>query len=118
MPDFSETLELQQRLAELTGALAAMTDEVGLARHVREYDSDRRKRVLAIAAHPLIVAGASSAAADTEARAGATYGAAMKTLGKELVAAEKVIARWEAVKIQIEVARSLLSMQKSTLQNL
>lgn len=116
--DFSETAELQQRLTGAADALSAMTGDVAIARHVREFDSDRRRRALAIAAAPLLKAGLSSAAADTEARASEVYAAAMKQLGKEFLAAETALAEWEARKIQFECARSLLSMTKATFQNL
>lgn len=116
--DFSETLEMQQKLTWAADAMTAMAGEVAVARQVREYDGDRRKRCLALAAIPLLKSGASSAAADTEARASEVYSEAMKQLGNQLVAAEKVIATWEATKVQWESARSLLSMSKATFQNL
>lgn len=116
--DFSETIAIQRQLSDCVNKLNAMAGRVALARHVREYDGDRRKRCLAIAALPLLKAGLSSAAADTEARAGVPYGESMKQLGTELVAAEKAIAEWDAIRIQIEVARSLLSMQKASMTNL
>lgn len=116
--DYSETLAIQRQLSDCVNKLNAMAGRVALARHVREYDSDRRRRCLAIAALPLLKAGLSSAAADTEARASAPYGESMKQLGVELVAAEKTLAEWDAIRIQIEVARSLLSMQKASMTNL
>lgn len=116
--DYSETIAIQRQLSDCVNKLNAMAGRVALARHVREYDSDRRKRALAIAAMPLLKAGASSAAADTEARASGPYEAAMIQLGKEFVAAEKALAEWDALRIQIEVARSLLSMQKASMTNL
>lgn len=116
--DFSECAELQNRLLQSSDALSSMTGSVALARHVKEYDSDRRKRCLAVAAIPLLKAGLSSAAADTEARAGGAYAAAMKQLGTEYVNAEKTLAEWEATKIQVEVARSLLALQRDTIRQL
>ncbi len=116
--DFSECMEFQRKLIDSVDKLNRMAGPVSMARHVREYDSDRRKRALAIAAMPLLTAGASSAAADTEARASGPYEAAMKQLSKEFVAAEKVLAEWDATRIQVEVLRSLLSLQKSQIANL
>lgn len=116
--DYSETIAIQRQLSDCVNKLNAMAGRVALARHVREYDGDRRKRCLAIAALPLLKAGQSSAAADTEARASSPYGESMKQLGIELVAAEKTLAEWDAIRIQIEVARSLLSMQKASMTNL
>lgn len=116
--DFSDVAALQKRLMQAADKLSTMAASVAQARQVREYDSDRRRRCLAVAALPLLTAGASSAAADTEARASEPYAAAMKQLGAELAAAEKVIAEWEAVKIQWESARSLLAMQRDLSRNL
>lgn len=116
--DYSDCAALQKQLEQAVNRLTMMTGAVAQARHVREYDSDRRKRVLAVAAMPLLKAGASSAAADTEARASGVYQSAMTQLGKEFVTAEKVLGEWDAVKIQIEVARSLLSLVKSQMTNL
>ena len=116
--DYSDCLALQRKLTQSADRLSQMAGAVAQARHVREYDGDRRKRCLAIAAMPLLAAGGSSAAADTEARASEPYAAAMKQLGAELVTAEKVLADWEATKIQVEVARSLLAMQRDLTKNL
>lgn len=116
--DFSDCLALQKQLQTAVNALNGMTAQVASARHVREYDSDRRKRVLAIAAMPFLKAGESYSASETEARASQSYADAMKQLGNELVAAEKVLADWDAKRIQIEIARSLLSLSKATMTNL
>lgn len=118
MADFSETFAIQRRLVEASDQLIAMADEVAVARQVREHDGDRRRRCLAIAAAPLLAAGSSSAASDTEARASEAYGKGLKILAQQLVSAEKTIALWEATKIQIECARSLLAMQRDTMKNL
>lgn len=118
MADFSESLAIQRRLVEGSDQLIAMADEVAVARQVREHDGDRRRRCLAIAAVSLLKAGASSAAADTEARASDAYGQALKQLAKELIAAEKAIALWDATRIQVECARSLLAMQRDSMKTL
>lgn len=116
--DFSDCLALQKQLQAAVNALNGMTAQVASARHVREYDGDRKRRVLAIATMPFLKAGGSSAASETEARASETYAAGMAQLGKELVAAEAVLAKFEALKIQIEVGRSLLSLSRATMTSL
>lgn len=116
--DYSECAALQKRLMESVSKLEILAPQVASARHIREYDGDRKKRILAISAMPFLKAGLSSAAADTEARASETYGAAMKQLGNEFVNAEKVLAEWDVVRIQVDVARSLLSMQRAMTTNL
>lgn len=116
--DHSECAAIQQKLIESVDRLSEMAQYVASARHIREYDGDRRKRVLAIAAMPFLKAGLSSAAADTEARASQGYADSMKILGNEFVAAEKALAEWDAIKIQVEVARSLLAMMRDSMRNL
>lgn len=109
---------MQQKLLAAVDKLSGMANSVALARHVREYDGDRRKRVLATATLPFLKAGGSSAAADTEARASETYHAAMQQLGKEFTSAEKVLADWDATRIQVDVLRSLLALQRSQITQL
>lgn len=116
--DYSDTLELQRKLTESADAIQAMSHDVAMAKQVREYDGDRRKRCLAVAALPFLRAGNSSAAAETEARASQAYADAMKALGNQLVEADKILANLEALKIQFEVARSLLSLQKAAISHL
>jgi hypothetical protein len=116
--DFSDGQTLQDRLTLAADKLSSMTGDVAVARQVVNFDSDRRKRALAIAAAPLLAAGNTNAGADTEARASGVYAAAMKQLGEQYAAAEKVLAEWEATKIQFECARSLLSAQKAAMQSL
>lgn len=111
--DFSDSAHLQKQLSDSADAIAAMADDVGLARQIREFNSDQRKRCLAVAALPLLKSGASATAADLEARGSEQYGAALKVLAKDLVTAEQTIAKWEAQKIVWESNRSLLSMLKT-----
>lgn len=115
--DYSDVAALQKRLVEAADRLSALVPELAKARQIREYDSDRRKRALAVAAMPFL-AELSATAADTTARASASYQKAMKELGNQLLAAEKVIAEHEAVKIQWESARSLLAMQRDMTRQL
>jgi hypothetical protein len=116
--DASDVYELQRRLSEASEALTSMADDVGHARQIREFSSDQRKRILAVAAASLIKAGASSAAANTEAMAGEPYKAALKQLANEFEAAEIVLARWESTKIKWECCRSLLAMNRESVKQL
>lgn len=116
--DYGECAELQKRLLTAVATLERLAPEVALARHVVSYDSDRRKRCLAVVAAPLLAAGSSSAAAETEARASELYTASMKQLGAEYVSAEKAVTEWEATRIKIDVLRSLLAMQRDSMKNL
>lgn len=116
--DWSSVEELQRKMVASVKAMEQMASSIGAARQVIEYNGDQRKRCLAIVALPLIKAGASSAASETESRASEQYGAALKQLAKELAMAETVRAEYENLKLQWETARSLLSLQKESIRNL
>lgn len=114
--DYSETMLLQRRLTETADEMAAITDDVGMARQVREFSSDRRKRALGRAMQAALAGGESSSKAEAEARASEPYAKELQQLAKELTAAEQTIARWDVLRIKWETARSLLSVQKSQMQ--
>lgn len=116
--DHSDISALQQKLLEHSDALSAMANDLGMAKTVREFSGDQRKRCLAIAALPLLKAGASAAAAEMEARGEAQYGAALKQLERDLANAETVIAQHEARRIAWESCRSILSAHKETIRQL
>lgn len=116
--DFHDTMALQKRFMEAADKLSAMAGELAIAKQVKEFSHDRCKRALAVVAAPLIAAGASASAAETEARASALYASSMKQLSDQLTAAERTIAMFESTKIQWETARSLLSFQKDAIRNL
>lgn len=118
MSDFSESFELQRRLSEHADALTAMADDMGLAKQVREFSGDRRKTALARAMAAPLAGGDSVAKAEAEGRASELYNKELKQLANEMTTAEQVIARWEALRIQWESARSLISMQKSQMNQL
>lgn len=116
--DWSTVEDLQRRMIEAVKAMEQMGPSIGNARQVIEYNSDQRKRCLAIVAFPLIKAGESATAAETEARSSPQYEAALKQLAKELATAETVRAEYENLRLQWETARSLLSLQKESIRNL
>lgn len=116
--DFNDIAGLQRSLMANANDLWEMAGDLAKARVVREYDSDRKKRILAIGMIALIKAGESAAKAEAEARASEPVKAGMDQLAKELTAAEEVIARHDAVKIAWESCRSLLSMSRETLKQL
>lgn len=114
--DWSDVRELQQRLAETSERISAMASDVGLAKHVVEYDGDRRKRALARQAAAALRGGDSAAKAELEARASEGYAKELAQLGKEHAAALQVIAEWEAAKVAWDTARSLLAMTRETVR--
>ena len=110
--DWQDVALLQQRLSDASDALTAMAGDVGMAKHVLEYDSDRRKRALAKAMKPALGRGDSAAAAESYGRASAGYETELKTLGQEHANATACVVEWECKKLEWETARSLLSMLK------
>lgn len=111
--DYSSIESISARLVEASDAVGEMYEKVARARQVREYDSDRRKRVLSVAMRDMLKEGMSAAAAEHTARASESYGEMMKQLGKDLLMAEAIIAEFEATKLRWETARSLLSCHKT-----
>lgn len=116
--DYGSIEAISARLIEASDALGAMSERVAKARHIREYDSDRRKRALSCAVADFLKNGGSAAAAEHNARASESYAQMMKERGADFIAAEAVINEWEAMKIKWETARSILSVQKSLVANL
>lgn len=116
--DYGDVAALQKRLMQAADKLSAMAGNVAMARHITTFDSDRRKRALAMAAAPLLAAGQSSAAAETSARSSPEYQAAMTELGKQYTSAEKVLVEFETTKLQWETARSLLAVMRDSMKHL
>lgn len=104
--------ELQRQLAESCEAIANMSGDVACAKHVLEYDSDRRKRALAHGMAAPLAGGTPVSKAEAEARASERYGSELKQLGREFEQAEKVVRDYEAAKLRWETARSLLAMMR------
>ncbi len=110
--DWSDTAALQQRMIESVQEMERIAPEVGMAKHVLEYDSDRRKQALARAMRAALAGGESAAKAEAEARASDGYAKELSQLGVEQKMAEQTLKEWEVLKIKWETARSLLSMQR------
>ncbi len=116
--DWSGVDELQRKMVQVVQALEAMADEVGRAAHVREYDSDRRKKALSRAMAAPLEGGESAAKAEALARADAVYSKELEQLAREHLAAEQTFSDWTAKKLVWETCRSLLSMQRETVKHL
>lgn len=116
--DWSDIASLQKRMSESVTALAGLAGDVGLAKHVIEYDSDRRKRALARAMAAPLAGDSSVSKAEAEARASESYSKEMMQLGKEHAAAAQTIQEWDAIKLVWETCRSLISMQKESVRHL
>ncbi len=105
-------------MVEAVQSLEQMADEVGTARHIQTYDSDRRKMALSRAMGPALAGGDSVSKAEAEARASLPYAKEIEVLAKQCEAAERTVARWDAAKLIWESARSLLSLQRETVKHL
>lgn len=116
--DWSSVADLQQELVKTVEAMDRLVDEYGMARQILEFSGEQRKRVLAVAASPLIKAGQSASAAEIEARSSEPYKAALKQLATEFQAAEAAVAGWTVLKLRWETCRSLLSIQKEGMKQL
>jgi hypothetical protein len=118
MSDHSEIIDIEKRLRNAIRKIHGLTALVGHAKQIRDYDSDRRKTLLAKHMLPFLKDGASAAAAEVGGRADSAYSAALDALAAQREAAEKTIAEWDASFCTYEAARSLLSMAKTTLSTL
>lgn len=118
LADWSDVASLQQRMVETVQAMSVLAPEVGLARHVLEYDNDRRKQALARAMKAPLAGGESAAKAEAEARSNEAYAKEINMLSTQHTAAEQTVTQWESLKLKWETSRSLLSMQKETVRHL
>jgi len=109
---------LQAKLIEAIDQMTFMAADVGLAKHVLEYNSDQKKRALARAMAPALAGGDSAAKAEAEARASDGYERELTLLGKAHAAAEQTMTAWEVAKLRWDTARSLLSLQRETVKHL
>jgi hypothetical protein len=114
--DNDEINVVKRRLEEARNTLHRLAPLVGAAKQVREYDSDRRKNVLAKYIVPFLKTEKGVAASEAYARANDSFQAEIEALAAQREASEKTIAQYEAAFASFEAARSLLSMEKETLR--
>lgn len=117
--DYSDTAKIQKRLADVTKRLGDMTAAVANARTIKEYDGERRKRLLSCEVVKAYKAGAESATeAEHQARASDAYRLGMDMLQDQRQDAEKVLAEYDALRAAFDTGRSLLAMQRTAMQTL
>lgn len=116
--DWSTVEDLQRRMIEAVKAMEQKAADVGLARHVLEYDSTRRRQALARAMAAPLSGGESAAKAEATAAASDVYAAEIRQLSKEHTAAEQTVAEFEVLKVAWSTAQSLLSMQRESIKRL
>ena len=116
MSDAHAIMEIQQRMESARVYLRDNSDKVGEAHQVKEYDSDRRKQLLARQAKPFIANGDANAVAETKARSCDTYAIELDKLADQYSAAVATIKKYDAAEISFKSAQSLLSFTKGQMQ--
>lgn len=114
--DNDEISRVKRRLEVARNTLHRLAPAVGAAKQVRQYDSDRRKNLVAKYALPALKDGKSVSFAEMDGRANPAFQAEFEALSAQHGAAERTIAEYEAAYATFEAARSLLSMEKETLR--
>ena len=117
-PDHSDIYKVEKRMKEAAKKLHSMSGNMGMAITIIDLDSDRRKALLARFAAPHLKSGESAAAADTLARADASYDTEFKALFGQYQDAQTQRHEFEVEKISWETCRSLLARQRETLKTL
>lgn len=117
-PDFTDVVHVEKRLRDATNALQEMTGDVASALTVKEFVSERRKNLLASYMSPLVAKGMGVAAAEAEARATAGYVGQVNLQAEQYEAAEKVLAKRDAMRAMFDASRSILSLSKESLRQL
>ena len=118
--DYSTVEELQRRMVEQCDTLDSLVESVAKARQILNYETDRKKNALAAAVSYECSQDKtlSVSMAEHRARCNRNYEATMRTLTKESLDAETIVAQWEVAKLRWETGRSLLSIQKQLVTNL
>ncbi len=115
LTDQDTITQAQAQLQRCALDLGKLGDDAADARTIREFSSDRIKRAFSIEVNRFLVLGESAAASEHKARASAEYGAHLADLMEQHRQAQRVIEKWDGLKIQFESARSILSVEKSKL---
>lgn len=114
MPADHDTLKrAQAQMQQCALELEKMAADVGDAKTVREFSSDRLKRAFSVEVAEFLEHGDSAAAAEHKARASKAYGTHLHDLGEQYRAAMRVIERYDAMKAKFESSRSLVSSERA-----
>jgi hypothetical protein len=115
--DYHDLSSLTEQLIAASDELSRLSQEVAKAKTIREYNSDQRKRALALATREFLDTD-SAAAAEVKGRASLRYGDDLKQLQNDLYEAEQCLSKHEAARIRWETIRSALSSWKSISGNI
>lgn len=110
--DAQDLYRLSRNLENIALQIEALGPSLADARTVREYDSDRKRNLLAEFTGPLLATN-SATAAESIARANPEYQRRFEDLRQQLLTAHTVIARESGLQARFEAARSVLSVTKA-----
>jgi hypothetical protein len=116
MTDNHDISQVETRLKDATRRLHQLAPQVGAAKQIRQFDTDRRKNLLAKYVVRALKEGHSATAAEAYGRSDEAYQTELAVMSREYEASEKTLAIWEAEQCSFEAARSLLSMMKESLK--
>ncbi len=116
MTDNHDISEVEQRLRSCSKRLHQLAASVGAAKQIRQYDTDRRKNLLAKYVVRALKEGHSATAAEAYGRSDEAYQTELEGLSKQYEGAERTIAEWDSEYASFEAARSLLSIARETLK--
>ncbi len=114
--DHNDLLKIEGRLKQASHALNEIAPEVAKARQVKEYNSEMRRNALAKHMKEWIMADMPSTKAESMARAKPEYLSEIAVLAEQLMEAEQIISKHQALMTSWETGRSLLSFSKESLR--
>lgn len=118
-PDHSDIIKIEQRMKKAAKRLQVLAPEVAMAITICDYDSDRRKALLArYAAKHLVQDGSSAAAAELLARADPAYDVELNALMGQYQMAQATRKEFDVEQVAWETGRSLLARARETLRTL
>lgn len=117
--DHNDSAVLERRMKLAAAKLQALSERVGMAKTVKAYDGDRRKRILSEAVFLALKAGAKSITeAEHVARASDEYGQKLDAQQAQLEAADNVLAQYDAEELAWKTSQSLLAMARENMKQL
>ena len=118
--DHATIADLQRRMEKVLDELDKLSPDYASARQCQEFIGDRKKTALADAFTAILGADpeASATSAEHRARASTLYKDRMKGLQADHLKAETVIATYALLNTRLDVARSLLAIERVKLERL